>query len=154
MNALAFGVGAIFALPVLRPLSPYREISASALLHSVSLFAVVQLLMIYHRDYDAVLLAFPLAWALSPQVPPGRAWPAIFLIAVFFVPFLHVLYWLDQWTPIRPLSSNLFWLAVVWPYQTWTLLALAAWLSYFLLPCRREVLERLRLGDSKNRDEV
>ena len=125
VNALAFGVGAILALPVLRPLSSYPEISASALLHSVSLLAVVQLLMIYHRDYDAVLLAFPLAWALYSQVPPGRAWPAILLIAVFFVPFLHVLYRLDQWTPILPLSSTLFWQAVVWPYQTWTLLALA-----------------------------
>jgi hypothetical protein len=137
VNALAFGIGAILVLPVFRPLSSYPEISASTLLHSVSLLAIVQLLIVYHRDYDAVLLAFPLAWALSPQVPPARAWPAILLIAVFFVPFLHFLYKLDQWTPIRPLSSTLFWQAVVWPYQTWTLLALAAWLSYLLLPSRR-----------------
>jgi hypothetical protein len=136
VNVMAFGVCAILALPVLRPLSSYPRISASALLHSVSLLAVVQLLTIYHRDYDAVLLAFPLAWALSPKVPLGRAWPAILLIAVFFVPFLHVLYGLDQWTPIRPLSSTLFWQAG--PYQTWTLLALAAWLSYLLVRSRKE----------------
>jgi hypothetical protein len=131
---------------VLRPLSSYPEISESALLHSVSLLAVVQLLMIYHRDYDAVLLAFPLAWALSPQVPPGRAWPAVLLIAVFFVPFLHVLHGLDQWTPILPLSSTLFWQAVVWPYQTWALLALAAWLSCLLLPSRRRSLSAIDTG--------
>jgi hypothetical protein len=130
VDALALGVGTILALPTLRPLSSYPKMPAPALLHYVSVLAVVQLLMIYHREYDAVLLAFPLAWALSPEVSPHRAWPVILLIAVFFVPFLHVLYELDQWAVIHPLSSSLFWQAVVWPHQTWAMLALAAWLSY------------------------
>jgi hypothetical protein len=128
VNALALGVGAILVLPALRTLS-YAEISAPARLQSVSLLAVVQLITVYHRDYDAVLLALPLAWALSPQVPPRRALPAILLIAVFFFPFLKVLYSLDQST-FRPFSTTTFWQVVVWPYQTWALLGLAAWLRH------------------------
>jgi hypothetical protein len=141
VNVLAFGISALLALPLFPLLLSGMEASGPALLRSVSLLAVVQLLVIYHRDYDAVLLSLPLAWALSPHTSPRQARPAIVLIAVFFVPVLHVLYWLDQSSVLRPLSSTLLWEFVLWPYQTWALLGLAAWLSYCSLPLERGVLQ-------------
>ena len=128
LNAVALAIGAILVLPALRTLTQ-AKVSAPALLQSVSLLVVVQLLTMYHRDYDAALLALPLAWALSPQVPLRHAMPTILLIAVFFFPFLHILYMLDQ-SPFHSLLSTGLSQLIVWPYQTWTLLGLAGWLSY------------------------
>jgi hypothetical protein len=129
INGSTLVIIGILILPVLGILSS-GEISSPALLQSVSLLAVVDLLVMYHREHDAVLLAIPLAWTLSRNVSVLRALPATLAIAVFFFPFLHMLYALDEATPAHPFSTSFYWRVTVWSYQTWALLALAGWLSY------------------------
>jgi hypothetical protein len=134
VNVLVLAVGTVLAIPAVRILTS-EDISAPELLQSVSLLAIVELLVMYHRDYDAVLLALPLGWALSAGVPRRRALPAILMIAVFFFPILHALYALDGTAGSHWLLSSLLARFLVWPYQAWTLFGLAAWLSYC---CTRE----------------
>jgi hypothetical protein len=128
-DVLALAIGAVLAAPALERLSS-EGAGAANFLEDISLLAVVELLVMYHRDYDAVLLALPLAWSLSPHVRLRRALPAVLLIAVFFLPILHVLYALDQTAARHPLTSSLPVRFLVWPYQTWALLGLAGWLWY------------------------
>lgn len=145
VNALSVVIAALLVLPALRILRN-GDIAGSLLLETMSLVVAVELLSMYHRDYDAVLLAIPLAWALSPKVSLSRALPAILMIAVFFFPFLHLLYALDASISGHPLSASLFWRFLAWPYQTWVLLALAAWLSYCCAHAEEESTQIAHVG--------
>lgn len=140
VNALSLIIGLALAKPALRILTT-EDLTDALILESLSLLAVVELLVMYHRDYDAVLLAIPLAWALSPRVALGSGWPALLIIAVFFFPVLHMLYALDNLLPGHPPSSSLLFRIVAWPYQSWALLALAWWLSHCCAQTERQLLK-------------
>jgi hypothetical protein len=140
VNAVSIGIAVLLAVPALRILR-LGKTSGPDLLGPISLLVVVQLLCMYHREHDAVLLAIPLAWALSTQVSISRALPAILTIAVFFFLFLRMLYGLDGYVRSQSLSLYLFWRLVAWPYQTWALLALAAWLSYCCSHAQSDILQ-------------
>ncbi len=110
---------------------------------SLSMTACVTLLIAYHRAYDAVILAIPLAMAWrgvfagrhddSPHLEsyPGRT--AYILILVLLLPFLapgagilsraEELSWVPGW-----LSGTLLWKGVIVPHATWSLLAACVWL--------------------------
>src|SRR5262249_25264387 len=84
INGMAWSTGLILSIPALYILS--QKPSHIIILDCVSILVIVQLLLLYHRTYDAILLVFPMAWALSPTVSPSQSWPLMFLTALFFLP--------------------------------------------------------------------
>ena len=125
------GSGAGLGDTWLRALS--RRPTSTVLLHAVSLLTLVQLLVFFHRTYDAVVLVFPLAWALSPAVPRSRSWPMLLGVALFFLPSGLALQALANMHYIpTAISSGKLWQMLILPYQAWALLVMAIWLAYCL----------------------
>jgi hypothetical protein len=120
---------------------------------SLSMAAVVTLLIVYHRFYDAVLLLFPLALAIkglverySPVLLEHRQSPApadgartptwarghevtLLLLVPFFIPGAALLDLLARrgWIP-EQISTSWLWEVIILPHQPWALLALCIWL--------------------------
>ncbi len=131
VEALTWGTTLVLVVPALRSL--VRCPTDITLLHCVSLLAVLDLLFFYHRSYDAVVLVFPMAWALSPIVPRSQSWPVLLTLALFSVPLDGVLLALDKLSFIPAwLSSGPVWRSFVLPCQAWALLIIASWLAYCL----------------------
>ena len=106
----------------------------SALLPCVSLLQLLELIAIYHRGYDAIVLAFPIAWSLAARTPRSRAWPIWVGATLFMLPSgvavneLGRTTWFPHW-----ISSAVLWNAFVVPYQAWTLLAMSLWMTWCVL---------------------
>jgi hypothetical protein len=109
---------------------------------SLSMVAVVSLLIVYHRFYDAVLLLFPLAlgiralrvWSLGGEQRKG--WIArhghlvtLLLVAPFFIPGAVALVRAAEagWIPAWVSQSNV-WELLILPHQPLALLLLCVWL--------------------------
>ncbi len=112
----------------------------------LSALAVLTLLPVYHRYYDAVLLVFPIAWAaatVAADAPlKARGVQVLCLCAVFFVAgawWLQRLAHESRWA--SELSRSFAWNVFVLRYQNWTLVALFCALT---LAVRKE---RLRDAD-------
>jgi hypothetical protein len=89
---------------------------------------VVELLVVFHRTCDAVVLVFPMAWALSPAVPRSQSLPVLLTSGLFFFPSGNALNVLDRWHFIPAwLSSGTIWQVFILPYQAWALLIMAGW---------------------------
>jgi glycosyl transferase family 87 len=123
-NLLALAIAGILGLAWLYLLFR-RPNQLSALLH-LSTIAVLSLLPVYHRLYDASLLILPLAWCLTALA--GRsarlAKIALVLIAVFLVPGGSALQSLQQGGHFATLQHTWWWNAIVMPHQVWTLFLL------------------------------
>ena len=131
VEALTLSITMTLAVPALRSLSRCR--TDITLLHSVSLLALLDLLPFYHRSYDAVVLVFPMAWALSPVVPRSQSWLVLLALALFSVPLYGALLAVDELGFVPAwLSSRAVWRSVVLPCQAWALLIMASWLAYYL----------------------
>jgi len=102
---------------------------------SLATVAVITLLPVYHRFYDASLLAIPLCWSLTALSGRLRnaARAALLLVLPFLVPGAAILQqavfdhrippsWPESW----------WWDRFVMPHQTWLLLALCLLLLYTL----------------------
>jgi len=124
--------GALLAIPPL--LALIQRPTGLRLIHCVSLLALVELIVIYHRSYDAILVVFPMAWALSAAVPRNLAWPVLLTVAMFFLPSGVGVQALGEqdWFPIW-ISSGLLWRGLFIPYQAWALVVMACWMLYCLV---------------------
>jgi hypothetical protein len=104
-----------------------------AMLLEISALAVLSLLAVYHRFYDAGLLILPVAWVLSPR-NRAPAW-MVSLVIVLTTPFL-----IPGAVVLSQVSSRLsgrleavhsrWWSALVIAHEVWTLLLLSILLLY------------------------
>jgi hypothetical protein len=123
-NVAALVVAGIMGLAWLYLLSR-RPHQSDALLH-LSTIAVLSLLPVYHRFYDASLLILPLAWSLTAlsgrtaQVARG----SLLLIAVFLVPGGSALEQLQRTGHFAAVQHFWWWNAFVMPHQVWALFLL------------------------------
>ncbi len=120
---------AAFAVYFLRGRYPKQELLA------LSIVAVLSLLVTYHRTYDAVLLAIPLAWAFAADRQARPLALAVVLCGlVFVVPGQTMLH---EWVVAGRISSvtagTTFWVSGIAVHQVWlvvlccVLLLIAAW---------------------------
>jgi hypothetical protein len=123
-NLAAFAVAGIMGLAWLFLFSR-RSHQPDALLH-LSTIAVLSLLPVYHRLYDASLLILPLAWSFTALA--GRmarlAHVSLLLIAVFLVPAGSALEQLQRTGHFAAIQGLWWWNAIVMPHQVWALFLL------------------------------
>jgi len=91
----------------------------------LSAIAVLSLLPVYHRLYDASLLILPLSWSLTALAGPLRrlAKATLVLVMVFLVPggsALEQLQYAGRFAALR----HWWWYAIVMPHQVWALFLL------------------------------
>jgi Glycosyltransferase family 87 len=99
----------------------------------ISAISILSLIPIYHRTYDALLLAWPLAWAILLLHNHRRQLIVLLMIAPFLVPGPILLANLVQAGRIPPaLSTQWWWTAFVLSHEVWDLLLLSLVLLYFL----------------------
>jgi hypothetical protein len=94
----------------------------------VSFLAMICLLPVYHRNYDAALLIFPLLWSLSPAPPQVHVHQrlALILMAPFAVPGAWMLESMQNAGRLpHYLTAAWWWDPVVMSHQVWALLLLA-----------------------------
>ena len=94
---------------------------------ALSVVAVLTLLVTYHRYYDAVLLALPIAWGLSTLPSAGKrlAVIALALCADFILPAQTALHDLQQRQILPPwVTDNELWRSVVLVQHVWALVLL------------------------------
>lgn len=103
----------------------------------LSLLSVVMLVPVYHRFYDAALLVFPMAWAITNLRGTLAHSARTVLIAStpFLIPGAAVLRWLEEsndW--IATLSRSWWWNVFVAAHQAWLILII---LTALLLAVRK-----------------
>jgi hypothetical protein len=135
-NTIAEALGSILLLVWLplvwkRRAVPDFELRDSDLLH-LSAIAVLGMLPIYHRFYDAALLVLPLCWALRALVNNRRAAiSSLLLMLPFAVPGGSLLQTMEEGGRISStLASLWWWQTIVMAHQAWLLLLLAMVLLY------------------------
>ncbi len=133
--AMAMGVGLV--LVWLMKMGWPRETSRKESDHrrellELATIAVISLLPVYHRFYDASMLVLPLCWALvCMRSRRTLSVAALFLMLPFLIPGGTLLETMeaDGRIPAR-LSGHWWWDALVMPHQVWMLLFLAILLLY------------------------
>jgi len=125
-NALALGLSALLFVIWGALLLRSRRQSDDALL-AISTLAVLSLLPVYHRLYDAFLLIFPLCWSLrefsGAQKKAARG--AVLLMLPFLVPGGSALEELQRGGRISDaIAASWFWNSAVMPHEIWCLLLL------------------------------
>jgi len=113
---------------------------------SLGTISVISLLPVYHRIYDAALLAVPLCWCITRIVrrPKKIAGIALLLMTPFLIPgtaFLQRLAARGQVS--NEVAHSWWWDCVVMPHETWALLLLCLVLLYGMsqddsIPCQKE----------------
>ncbi|MGA2965296.1 MAG: glycosyltransferase family 87 protein [Terriglobales bacterium] len=94
---------------------------------ALSALAVLSLMPMYHRLYDASLLILPLAWSFTALAGPARslARATLLFLAVFLVPGGSALEQLQHVGHFATLQHRWWWNAFVMPHQAWTIFFLA-----------------------------
>jgi hypothetical protein len=119
----------VAALAMLFFLPPAKRMRQTSLLHSLSMVAVLSLMVVYHRFYDAVLLLIPLAWAIDGIARARRSalpWCALALLVPFFLNSAVALAWLRSAGHLPAWIVDCWcWEHLLLPHQGWALLALA-----------------------------
>jgi hypothetical protein len=108
-----------------------RSLSERRDLLLLSAVAVLTILAVYHRFYDAAILSLPLAWAASTYTyePPLRrvALGAAICCAVFFAPGAWMMQRLvNDGTVSADVANSFIWNAILIRHQNWALVALMA----------------------------
>lgn len=142
-NIGAFLVGAalivVWACIVLRSKTTHSE------LLSLAAIAVIGLLPLYHRVYDASVLAIPLCWCIREWKGTMRRLVTLSLIlmAPFLLPTAALLQKAADkgWLPARLQFSSL-WQTLIMPHQTWLILMLSITLLYAMTVRRRSIGEQ------------
>ncbi len=115
----------------------------------LSSIAILSLLPVYHRFYDASLLMLPLCWSLKEWSGPRRrfARAALVLILPFLVPGGSAL---EQWWlsgEISPMiTQSWWWTSIVMPHQIWSLLLMSVVFLWALNWQGAQDLDYLHLG--------
>jgi hypothetical protein len=125
-SEFAFGITVLLLL-VLAVIMLRQHFSALSSLEA-SAFAAICLLPVYHRFYDAALLALPLYWALSTTSPNANFYrkAALLLLVPFAFPGAWALESLQNAGRIPEFLTNRWWWEpVVLAHQIWAILLLA-----------------------------
>jgi Glycosyltransferase family 87 len=129
-NLLAFVVGGCLICAWLYWM--FRNQHGSELL-SLGAISVISLLPVYHRIYDAALLAVPLCWCITHIVRQSKkiAGAALLLMTPFLIPGTAFLQRLAARGQVSDaVSHSWWWDQVVMPHETWALLLLCLVLLY------------------------
>ncbi len=124
-NAVAMAMGAILLVVWIVSVAR-RESRDHGELLDLSAIAVISLLPVYHRFYDATLLVLPLSWALS-SFRGARKFAVISLLLMlpFLIPGGTLLESMEIGGRIPGgLTRHWWWDALVMPHQVWALLFL------------------------------
>lgn len=125
-NLLALLIGCVALLALVAVLLKPRQRTPRAL--EVSALAVVCLLPIYHRYYDAALLTLPLLWSLSPAAANSRIYRylTLFVMLPFLIPGAWMLESLQNANRIPSYLTHWWWWDIlVMAHQIWALLLLS-----------------------------
>jgi alpha-1,2-mannosyltransferase len=116
-------LAAVFFLP------PRQRMAGTPLVVSLSMVAVLTLMVAYHRFYDAVLLLIPLGWAIDRIARGGRtvvAWCALGTMIPFFFNSATSLKWLQNSGQLPGwLVDSWWWERLIMAHLGWALLAMA-----------------------------
>lgn len=109
----------------------------------LSALAVISLLPVYHRFYDASLLILPLAWSFVALSGRLRllAKVSLLLILPFLVPGGSALEQLQHTGRFWALQHSRWWTSIVMPHQAWCLLFLSLLLLQALRSVKTEPVE-------------
>jgi hypothetical protein len=132
-NILALGTG-VLLIAVWVYLTMRKSAKETELL-ALSAIAVIGLLPVYHRLYDAAVLAIPVCWCMSELTGQMRTIARVALIVMtpFLFPGAAMLQQLARNGRIpQSWLSSWWWEGVVMPHQTWFLLLLVLVLLYAL----------------------
>jgi hypothetical protein len=124
-NILAASVGLGFA--VLWLLCALKRSRDSDHLLTLSALAVISLLPVYHRFYDAALLVFPAAWAvMGGRLPRKAAWSSLGLAALFLTPGGVLISRVAERTHVSAaFVTSWWWRSFIVAHQVWALFLLA-----------------------------
>ncbi len=105
----------------------------------LSAIAVISLLPIYHRFYDAALLVLPLGWALVSFRRPRRfAVLSLLMMTPFLIPGGTLLETMEVSGRIPAwLANRWWWQTFVMAHEVWMLLLLSLLLLWQMLVYRR-----------------
>jgi hypothetical protein len=110
--------------------------------------STISLLPIYHRFYDAAILAIPLCWCLAELTRSLKplALCGLFLLTPFFFPGTALLGRLASHNRLpSSLTRSWIWDFLIMPHETWALLLLSAILLYAIhATAKRDLGSRLR----------
>jgi len=104
-----------------------NNVQSQPALLDLAIASSVTLLPIYHRFYDAGLLIFPLAWAITQLSGPlaRHARVCLFSVAPFLVPGAAMLRLLaNSIATVASMSRSWWWNIFVAPHQAWLILAI------------------------------
>lgn len=129
-NFLAVGIGVALAGTWLWLTS--KSVRTTSPLLSLSTLAVISLLPIYHRSYDAALLVFPLGWALLQETHLRTiVHSSLALIALFLAPGGTLVAQLAELGHISANTTNSwYWRSFIAAHQVWALLLLSTLLLW------------------------
>jgi Glycosyltransferase family 87 len=93
----------------------------------LSAIALISLLPVYHRFYDASLLIFPLAWSSAALYGQAKLFAkgVLLLLIPFLVPGGSALEQLQRTGRFQALQHSRWWTAVIMPHQPWCLFFLS-----------------------------
>src|SRR5580698_5582324 len=125
-NDLAISVGAGFLL-VWLVVTARRSTQAGLELLDLSAIALISVLPVYHRFYDATLLVLPLCWVFISFAKERRlAILSLLLMLPFLVPGGTLLETMETSGQIpAALANRWWWEGLVMPHQVWLLLFLS-----------------------------
>jgi Glycosyltransferase family 87 len=134
-NLLAFAIGGLLlcAWLYLIARTPTRGNGQGLELLSLGAVAIISLLPVYHRFYDAGLLVVPLCWCMTHiGKRSNRVVPiALFLLVPFLVPGTAFLQQLAAHGKVPDaVTHSWWWNCVVMPHETWALVLLCLVLLY------------------------
>ena len=132
-NLLAFAVVAILVVAWIYWI--VRRHGRPELL-ALSSISVVALLPVYHRFYDAALLAVPLCWCIAAIAGPARsvARATLILMTPLLLPGTAILEQMAARGRISDaVTRSWWWNAIAMPHETWTLVLLFLVLLYGMI---------------------
>jgi len=130
-NILALSIGALLVFAWLYWILRNQQRGSELL--ALGTIAVIGLMPIYHRLYDASLLAIPLCWCLSRPVGKLKkiALTALLVMTPFLVPGPALLQQLaEQGRVPGAWTQSWWWDRIVMPHEPWLLLLLCLILLY------------------------
>jgi hypothetical protein len=136
-NAMARAMGAILLVAWIVAVTRSSRLDDFELL-DLSAIAIISLLPVYHRFYDATLLALPLCWAFVSYRKVRRIATLTFLLMMpFLLPGGTLLETLESTGCIpATLAHGWWWEAFVMAHQVWLLLLLSVLLLYRMVTHR------------------
>ena len=129
-NYLAFAVAGTLLLAWLYWVAKNNERGSDLL--PLGAVAIISLLPVYHRFYDAALLALPLCWCMATNIrrPKIATLVALILMIPFLVPGTAFLQQIAAGNQVSNWVTHTWWDNVVMPHETWALLILSVILIY------------------------